>query len=65
VRSEGVKFFSLDLKGSRKTLNLDEGPLLRMGIVDYYPLRMNPNSWQDGYQGCASNDVVVWTIHNN
>jgi hypothetical protein len=26
-----------------------------MGLVDYYPLRTDPNSWQDGYQNCASN----------
>jgi hypothetical protein len=59
VRCEGVKFLSLYLKGSRRTLNLREGPLLRIGLVDYYPLRTDPNSWQDGYQNCASNAVAA------
>lgn len=55
VRSEGVKFVSLDLKGSRRTLNLmDEGPLLSMGIVDLYPIRLNEDAWQEGFQDCAS-----------
>ena len=59
--TEGVKFVSLDLKGSRRTLNLmDDGPLLSMGIVDLYTIRLNQDSWQDGFQDCAAANCTAF-----